>query len=245
MYNNIVVIHCIFKATVGVIQMTFVQTVKGFRYIVEQKGTTRTFLKSLGRITKEQAQEQLALYKEETFKLEKWKNEIKPMPVGLFDIIYADPPWRYDFSRSESRAIENNYPTMELKDICKLKIPAGDDSVLLLWATAPKLLEAFEVIKGWGFEYKTNLVWVKDKIGMGYYVRGRHELLLIAVKGKPQLPATMNRQDSVIFGTRGEHSEKPRTVYDFIESSYPESKYIEIFARNKHSDKWTVWGNEI
>jgi N6-adenosine-specific RNA methylase IME4 len=202
-------------------------------------------LKSLGRITQEQAQEQLALYKEETVKLEKWKSEIKPMPEGSFDIVYADPPWRYDFSRTENRAIENQYPTMELKDICKLKIPSADDSVLLLWATAPKLLEAFEVIKGWGFEYKTNMVWVKDKIGMGYYVRGRHELLLISVKGKPKVPATIDRQDSVIFGSRKEHSEKPHSVYDFIESSYPDSKYIEIFARNKHSDKWQVWGNEV
>jgi N6-adenosine-specific RNA methylase IME4 len=216
---------------------------KGFYYI--RSGRGGPLIKPLGRISKEEAKEQLALWKQENEKLEKWKNEIKPMPIGPFDIIYADPPWRYDFSKTDSRAIENNYPTMELKDICKLKIPSGDNSVLLLWATAPKLLEAFEVVKGWGFEYKTNLVWVKDKIGMGYYVRGRHELLLIAVKGKPKLPATMNRQDSVIFGTRGEHSEKPHSVYDFIESSYPECKYIEIFARNKHSDKWSVWGNQI
>lgn len=214
-------------------------------YYYIRDGRNGELLKSLGRITKEQAQEQLALYKEETVKLEKWKSEIKPMPEGSFDIVYADPPWRYDFSRTENRAIENQYPTMELKDICKLKIPSADDSVLLLWATAPKLLEAFEVIKGWGFEYKTNMVWVKDKIGMGYYVRGRHELLLISIKGRPKVPATLDRQDSVIFGARGEHSEKPHSVYDFIESSYPGSSYIEIFARQKHSDKWQVWGNEV
>ncbi|HUS99450.1 MAG TPA: MT-A70 family methyltransferase [Candidatus Thermoplasmatota archaeon] len=225
--------------------MTWIQTVKGYKYIMDIQNGKRVYVKSLGKITKEQEQEQFAFHKEETAKLEKWKSEIKPMPTGPFDIIYADPPWRYNFSRSENRAIENQYPTMELKDICKLKIPSGDDSVLLLWATAPKLLEAFEVIKTWGFEYKTNLVWVKDKIGMGYYVRGRHELLLIAIKGKPKLPATIDRQDSVIFGPRKEHSEKPHSVYDFIESSYPDSKYIEIFARIKHSNKWDVWGNEI
>lgn len=214
-------------------------------YYYIRDGRNGTLLKSLGRVSKEQAQEQLARYKEETAKLEKWKSEIKSMPAGSFDIIYSDPPWRYDFSKSENRAIENQYPTMELKDICKLKVPSADDSVLFLWATAPKLIEALEVVKSWGFDYKTNLVWVKDKIGMGYYVRGRHELLLIAIKGRPKVPATIDRQDSVIFGARGEHSEKPHSVYDFIESSYPENSYLEIFARKKHSDKWHAWGNEL
>lgn len=214
-------------------------------FIVEQKDGKRIYLKNLGKIVKEQAQEQLALYKKEQKRLEDWKNAIKPMPSGSFDIIYADPPWRYDFSRTDNRAIENNYPTMELKDICKLKIPSAEDSVLFLWATAPKLLEAFEVIRAWGFEYKTNMVWIKDKIGMGYYVRGRHELLLIAIKGRPKVPATIDRQDSIIFGGRTEHSEKPHSVYDIIESSYPGSKYLEIFARQKHSDKWEAWGNEV
>ena len=228
---------------VGDYAMVVLQKINKYYYIRE--GRVGKLLKPLGVISKEQARDQLALYKEETARLEKWKSEIKPMPTGSFDIIYADPPWRYAFSRSDNRAIENQYPTMELKDICKLKVPSAVNSVLLLWATAPKLLEAFEVIKGWGFEYKTNLVWVKDKIGMGYYVRGRHELLLIATKGKPKVPATIDRQDSVIFGSRKEHSEKPHSVYDYIESSYPDNNYIEIFARSKHSDKWEVWGNEI
>jgi N6-adenosine-specific RNA methylase IME4 len=213
--------------------------------LYEQNDSKQTLVKSLGKISKEEAQKQLAFFKEENKRLELWGKTVKPMPEGKFDIIYADPPWRYDTTQSACRAIENNYPTMELNDICKLKIPSADNSVLFLWATAPKLFEAFEVIKKWGFKYRTNMVWIKDKIGMGYYVRGRHELLLIAIKGRPKVPATADRQDSIIFGGRTEHSEKPHSVYDIIESSYPDSKYIEIFARKKHSEKWEAWGNEM
>lgn len=223
----------------------FLQKSRNSYYIYARENGRRWYVKPLGNLSKADAKEQLVLFKQENSKLEKWKSGVKPMPEGPFDIIYADPPWRYDFSKSDNRAIENNYPTMELKDICKLKIPSMDNSVLFLWATSPKLIEAFEVIKSWGFEYKTSMVWVKDKIGMGFYVRGRHELLLIAVKGKPKVPATVDRQDSIIFGTRGEHSAKPHSVYDIIESSYPNSKYIEIFARHKHSENWESWGNEV
>ena len=110
------------------------------------------------------------------------KREIK-MKVDIFNtdkkynIIYADPPWRYDFSKSNNRKIENQYPTMTVDEICNLPIPTSKNAVLYLWATAPKLLEALKVMKAWGFEYKTNAVWDKDAIGMGFWFRGQHELL--------------------------------------------------------------------
>jgi len=90
------------------------------------------------------------------------KIESPPLPEGEYNVIYADPPWRYDFSETAIREIENHYPTMELEDIKQLQIPASDNSVLLLWATAPKLREALEVMEVWGFEYKTNAVWDKS-----------------------------------------------------------------------------------
>jgi N6-adenosine-specific RNA methylase IME4 len=70
---------------------------------------------------------------------------------------------------------------MSLEAICALPVSniANDDSILFLWATAPKLAECMDVIKAWGFTYRTGLVWTKDKIGMGYYVRNQHEHLLI------------------------------------------------------------------
>lgn len=99
-----------------------------------------------------------------------------------YEVIYADPPWRYDFSKSNSREIENQYPTMSVDEICSLKVPTADNAVLYLWATAPKLLEALRVMDAWGFEYKTNAVWDKQIIGMGYWFRGQHELLLVVEK---------------------------------------------------------------
>jgi N6-adenosine-specific RNA methylase IME4 len=166
--------------------------------------------------------------------------------IGKFPIIYADPPWRYDFSRSTSREIENQYPTMELNDICNLEVAkiANDDCVLFLWATNPKLQEAFLVIDSWGFEYKTNMVWVKDKIGMGYYARSQHELLLIATKGSVPVPVAEFRPSSVIYSDRDQHSKKPDGVYEIIEKMYPEYSKVELFARNKR-EGWEAWGNQL
>jgi len=171
--------------------------------------------------------------------------EIKPIEEigGKFDIIYADPPWEYNFSVSDSRAIESHYPTMKLDEICKLKIPAAENAVLFLWVPQPKLREGLKVIDAWGFEYKTGMVWVKDRIGMGYYVRGKHELLLIATRGKPELPLPENRPESVIEAPRTNHSEKPKVIYDIIEKMYPNKRYLEMFARSQH-DGWVAWGHE-
>jgi MT-A70 len=114
-----------------------------------------------------------------------------PAPLsstGPFPVLYADPPWRYEYAEDVGRAVENNYPTMTLDEIKALEVPACDDAVLFLWATSPKLIEALDVMNAWGFTYRTCMVWVKDKIGMGYYARQRHELLLIGKRGNPGGP---------------------------------------------------------
>jgi hypothetical protein len=82
----------------------------------------------------------------------------KSIPDGKYTLIYADPPWRYDFSQTDSREIENQYPTMDIDSICNLPINAlaDNDCILFLWGTNPKLREALLVIEAWGFEYKTN-----------------------------------------------------------------------------------------
>lgn len=166
-----------------------------------------------------------------------------PLPVGVFDVLYADPPWRYEHSVDKNRSIENQYRTLTLPEICALEPPAATDAVLYLWATNPKLQEALTVVEAWGFTYVTNMVWVKDKIGMGYHARQRHELLLIATKGTPGTPAAADRPDSVIEAPRGRHSAKPRKVYDLIERAWPNGRYLELFARNDRAG-WGSWGNE-
>lgn len=167
-----------------------------------------------------------------------------PLPEGVYDVIYADPPWKYDFSETESREIENKYPTLSLEEIKKMAVPSADNSVLFLWVTAPKLKEALEVMDSWGFEYKTHMVWDKEIIGMGYWFRGRHELLLVGVKGEVSPPEPSRRRESVRTIRRGEHSSKPAYFREMIQSYFPESRKLELFAREE-SEGWEVWGNEI
>lgn len=161
-----------------------------------------------------------------------------------YAVIYADPPWRYDFSKSDSREIENQYPTMTVEEICALKVPSADNAVLYLWATAPKLLEALAVMKAWGFSYKTQAVWDKEIMGMGYWFRGQHELLLVGTKGKFSPPAQELRVSSVIRERRSKHSKKPGLVRDMIAGWFQEYPKVELFARQT-TPGWAVWGNEI
>lgn len=167
--------------------------------------------------------------------------------LGKFVVIYADPPWRYENPPmgGSNRSIENQYPTMELDAICALPViaTAHENSVLFMWATTPKLSESMRVLDAWGFDYRTNMVWVKDKIGMGYHVRGRHELLLIAKRGELPPPAAEDRPDSVIEAPRLDHSAKPHVVYDIIDRMYPGVRKLELFQRQPR-DGWLGWGNQ-
>lgn len=169
-----------------------------------------------------------------------------PLPDGQYNLIYADPPWRYEHSKTDSRKIENQYPTMELDDICDLDVAdvAAEDCVLFMWATSPKLAESIQVIKAWGFNYRTCMTWVKDRIGMGYYARQRHELLLIATQGTPHPPSEKDRPDSVVEAPRQEHSKKPERFYEIIETMYPKAEKVELFCRQPRQG-WSVWGNEV
>lgn len=184
--------------------------------------------------------------KEREQKQEQVANNVTPraMPTDKFEVIYADPPWRYDFSETKSRDIENQYPTMDIDSIKNLEVPSADNAVLLLWATAPKLTEAIDVMSAWGFTYKTCAVWDKEKIGMGYWFRGQHEILLIGTKGQFSPPPPEARCSSVYREARGSHSAKPKFYYDMIEAMFPGCKYLEMFCRSKHSDNWEVWGNQ-
>jgi len=168
------------------------------------------------------------------------------LPEGKHNLIYADPPWRYEHCKTDSRKIENQYPTMELEAICELEIEkcAADDCVLFLWATSPKLSEAMQVVDSWGFSYRTCMVWRKDRIGMGYYARQQHEHLLICTRGEPGVPIPGVRPNSVIDAPREEHSKKPDLFYDIIESMYPNATRVELFARQPHKG-WKSWGNEV
>ena len=164
----------------------------------------------------------------------------------LYPIVYVDPPWRYEYSPTDNREIENHYPTMTLEEICLLPVAeiATPDSVLFLWTTSPKLAESMQVIEAWGYAYKTCMVWDKERMGMGYYARQQHELLLIATRGAVPVPEPANRPASVIRARRdNEHSAKPAEFYDVIERMYPDLPKIELFARGRRAG-WAAWGNQ-
>ena len=172
------------------------------------------------------------------------------MPIGQkrWPIILADPPWHYEISapgREQSHPAQH-YPVMSFGDICAQPVAehAAESCLLFLWTTAPCLEQAFEVIRAWGFEYKSNVVWDKEIMGMGHWVRGQHELLLIASKGSPPLPPTESVPASVIRERRREHSQKPEAAYRIIEAMYPALPKIELFARQARPG-WDVWGNEV
>jgi N6-adenosine-specific RNA methylase IME4 len=163
-----------------------------------------------------------------------------------YPIVYADPPWKYDYAEAGNREVENQYPTMDVDSICNLPVQeiTTNDAVLYLWATAPKIREALRVIAAWGFEYKTHAIWDKEKIGMGYWFRGQHELLMVGTKGSFPPPDADKRVSSVIRDARTDHSKKPDIVYTIIESAYPELPKIELFSR-KAREKWDSWGNQV
>jgi N6-adenosine-specific RNA methylase IME4 len=169
-------------------------------------------------------------------------------PSGEFTLLYADPPWQYEAGCASPRnSIERQYATVSSDALCAMKVPCADNAVLFLWTPVPKMIEAANVMTAWGFEYRTGAVWVKPSIGLGYYFRQQHELLLVGVHGKIRPPVVEGRASSVISAPRGRHSEKPGIVYELLEKMYPdlgEADRIELFARQKR-EGWSAWGNEL
>ncbi len=176
--------------------------------------------------------------------LEAWRKAAKePALDGLPSLVLADPPWRYDFAGTDSRKIENQYPTATVEEIIAHRPQTEENAVLFLWATAPKLLEALQVMAAWGFAYRTHAVWDKKKIGMGFWFRNRHELLLVGTKGAFACPIADCRVSSVFEEARQEHSQKPECVYLWVEETFPQFVKLEMYGRKKR-EGWLAWGNE-
>lgn len=168
-----------------------------------------------------------------------------------YNIIYADPPWRYWEGGLKNQSL--HYPTMTIDEICSLPIKniAADDCILFLWCTYPILQEGFKVIESWGFTYSTvGFVWVKrNKSGEGYFfgngswTRANTELCLLAIKGTiVRLDASISQ---IIDSPIEEHSKKPDITRDLITRLVGPLPRIELFARNVPQGGWDIWGNEV
>ena len=170
-----------------------------------------------------------------------------------YNIIYADPPWSYkDKALAGNRGACCKYPTMSIEDICNLPVAniSDKDCILFMWVTMPKLNECLDVIKSWGFEYKTSaFTWVKKNrksdslfMGMGRWTRANAEICLLATKGKPKrVSASVH---SVIVSNIQEHSKKPNEARTRIVDLCGDQPRIELFAR-QYADGWDCWGNEV
>jgi len=172
---------------------------------------------------------------------------------GPFRVVYADPPWAYNDSGvivtgdAYGRA-ERHYPTMTIDEIAAVPVKdrVEDNAVLFLWVTSPLLSACWPVIEGWGFEYKTSIIWDKVAHNFGHYVSVRHELLLICTRGSctPDQPTPM--PDSVISLKRSDvHSEKPEEFRQLIDRLYPLGQALEVFGRTDVGGRWTVYGNQL
>lgn len=167
-----------------------------------------------------------------------------------YSVIYADPAWTFKTysNKGKGRSAEAHYDCMSLEDIKALPVSdwAAKDCVLLMWITDPMLEKGFEVIKSWGFIFKTvGFYWVKTSkdgikypINCGYYSRGNPEQCLLATRGKPKrLNADVRK---LIISPRREHSRKPDEIYDRIERLFDGPK-LEMFARQSYPG-WDAWG---
>lgn len=172
----------------------------------------------------------------------------QPWPQAQYRVFYADPPWQYgDSGLDEYGHAERHYPTLSLAELVslgsKVRELASTDAVLFLWATSPMLEVAFQVIRAWGFFYKTSFVWDKVKHNFGHYNSVRHELLLVCTRGSCQ-PDVSTLFDSVQTIERGEHSAKPKEFREMIDTLYTWGGRIELFARQS-TPGWDAWGNEL
>ena len=169
--------------------------------------------------------------------------EPAPLPTGPFRVIAVDPPWAYA-NRAEdlSHRARNPYPDMSLEQIAALPVRdlSCEDAILWLWATNAFLVQASGIAQAWGFEPRTILTWVKDRMGLGDWLRGQTEHCWLAVRGKPVV--TLTNQTTALYGPLRQHSRKPEEFYTRVESLCPGSK-VELFARQRRPG-WVAWGLE-
>lgn len=172
-----------------------------------------------------------------------------------FKTILADPPWQFQ-NRTGKVAPEHRrlsrYPTLTLKEIMELPVSevAANQSHLYLWVPNALLREGLDVMRAWGFEYKTNIIWHKirkdggpDGRGVGFYFRNTTELVLFGIRGKVRTLKAGRSQVNIIRTQKREHSRKPDELYKIIEEC-SRGPYLELFARGQRK-KWIQWGNQV
>lgn len=171
-----------------------------------------------------------------------------------FGTVLADPPWQFA-NRTGKMAPEHRrlhrYKTMKLAEICSLPVRdvVKDQAHLYLWVPNALLAEGLEVMKAWGFTYKTNIVWYKvrkdggpDGRGVGFYFRNVTELLLFGIRGRLRTLQPGRTAVNMLISRKQEHSRKPACACDLIEKC-SHGPFLELFARDSR-EGWIQWGDE-
>jgi len=184
---------------------------------------------------------------------EEKEKKMIPFPDKKYQIIYADPPWSFNFQKRNGLSLTAKnalYPTMKPRDIINLPVRmiADNDCILFLWVMNSEIPLALKCIESWGFRYKTiAFTWVKTTkntyhFGGGNWTRSNPELCMLATKGKISRKSASVR--NLTISPLREHSRKPDSIRDSITQLVGDLPRIELFARQK-TEGWDVWGNEV
>jgi len=169
------------------------------------------------------------------------QNKFVP-PTNLYDVVVIDPPWPYGTKYDPlTRRAANPYPEMSLEEIAAIKLPANDDCVLWLWTTHKFMRYSFALLDNWGFRDVAIVTWVKNRMGLGSWLRSQSEFCIMAVKGHPTIELT--NQTTVITGDMREHSRKPDEFYEMVDKLCIGYK-IDYFSRESR-EGWAQYGNEV
>jgi N6-adenosine-specific RNA methylase IME4 len=187
--------------------------------------------------------------KERATKIKEQEEGIKTgkikLPEGKFQVIVIDPPWYYEGGSEAYDPISNRgqvtYPTLTIEQLKDLNIQADDNCIMWLWTTHKFIWDAKQLLEHWGFKYKAMVIWDKEKMGIGRWLRLQCEFCLMGVKGSPIWKGTGVRD--IIREARTTHSTKPNAFYKMVEDNCVGRK-LDYFARKKR-DGWDVYGDEI
>lgn len=172
---------------------------------------------------------------------------LESIDPGQYRCIVADPPWNERGGGQSKRGADRYYPCLSADKIIDVMLGAecwkpANSAHLWLWVTNNFLNDGLRVLDALGFRYVTNLAWCKPSFGLGFYLRGKHELCLFGARGQC-MPPSSRSLPSIIHAPKGEHSAKPDEAFDIIERVSPGPR-LEMFARASRGG-WDTWGNEI
>lgn len=173
-------------------------------------------------------------------------------PHGGFRAILCDPPWRFELHSDlgDAKSPQAQYPCMSVEDLARLPVPmlSAQNSAIFMWATFPMLPQALDLMRAWGFAYKTGGAWAKQSgtgrkwaFGTGYIFRSAAEILLVGTRGEPKWHSASER--NLWVAPIREHSRKPEGIHEMVERLTPGPR-VELFARQARPG-WTVWGDEV